>query len=83
MNAYTRVGGARAFGDISNGAGCKRDRRAAPLATGPPAGCPGLHPCSDHISYLPNNNTFTWSGPSGALDCTGQRTVGHGIISAE
>jgi hypothetical protein len=22
-----------------------------------------------------NNNTFTWSGPSGVLDCTGQRRV--------
>jgi hypothetical protein len=24
-----------------------------------------------------NNNTFTWSGPSGVLGCTGQRPVGH------
>jgi hypothetical protein len=23
-----------------------------------------------------NNNTFTWSGPSGVLDCTGQRPGG-------
>jgi hypothetical protein len=22
-----------------------------------------------------NNNTFTWSGPSGVLDCTGQRRI--------
>jgi hypothetical protein len=25
-----------------------------------------------------NNNTFTWSGPSGVLGFTGQRPVGHG-----
>jgi hypothetical protein len=25
-----------------------------------------------------NNNTFTWSGPSGVRDCTGQRPKGPG-----
>jgi hypothetical protein len=25
-----------------------------------------------------NNNTFTWSSPSGVLDCTLKRPVGHG-----
>jgi hypothetical protein len=29
-----------------------------------------------------NNNTFTWSGPSGVLDCTGQRPVGPAVGGA-
>jgi hypothetical protein len=48
-------------------AGRKRDRMAAPVATEPPWG----------HSDGKNNNTFTWSGPSGVLDCTGQRSVGQ------
>jgi hypothetical protein len=27
------------------------------------------------VSLCQNNNTFTWSGPSGVLDCAGQRRV--------
>jgi hypothetical protein len=41
-------------------AGCKRDCRAR------------LHE-SAHPGISDNNNTFTWSGPSGVLGCTGQR----------
>jgi hypothetical protein len=26
-----------------------------------------------------NNNTFTWSGPSGVLDCTGERRVAPAV----
>jgi hypothetical protein len=29
-----------------------------------------------------NNNTFTWSGPSGVLDCSGQRPLGRMRFSA-
>jgi hypothetical protein len=30
---------------------------------------------NDEVEAANNNNTFTWSGPSGVLGCTGQRRV--------
>jgi hypothetical protein len=30
-----------------------------------------------------NTNTFTWSGPSGVLGCTGQRPVGRDTAGAD
>jgi hypothetical protein len=33
----------------------------------------GVRLCWDLVAD--NNNTFTWSGPSGVLGCTGQRRV--------
>jgi hypothetical protein len=40
---------------------------------------------SGPFSHSPNhnnNNTFTWSGPSGVLDCTGQPPEGRLRIGA-
>jgi hypothetical protein len=36
-----------------------------------------IHQGSAAISHNNNNNTFTWSGPRGVVDCTGQARVAH------